>query len=105
MNKLDLLAIGEVMAELRRSETSNFAVGFAGDTFNTAVYCARQLGTDQTVGYLTDRRGRLFHNREDVRLGHDQQLLAVHVNLGPGITGKQNSVPFTDLGCGAGPIR
>jgi len=38
-----LLAIGEAMAELRRSESDGFNVGFAGDTFNTAVYCARAL--------------------------------------------------------------
>lgn len=38
-----LLAIGEAMAELRQSESDGFNVGFAGDTFNTAVYCARAL--------------------------------------------------------------
>lgn len=40
---LDLLTIGEAMAELRRTPTGHWAVGFAGDTFNTAVYCARAL--------------------------------------------------------------
>ena len=54
MKKLDLLAIGEVMAELRRSTTSGFAFGFAGDTFNTAVYCARALRSiEGNVGYFT----------------------------------------------------
>lgn len=38
-----LLAIGEAMAELRQSGNDDFSVGFAGDTFNTAVYCARAL--------------------------------------------------------------
>ncbi len=54
-DRLDLLAIGEVMAELRRDddENSGFQVGFAGDTFNTAVYCARALGEDRSVGYFT----------------------------------------------------
>ncbi|MEP1208235.1 MAG: sugar kinase [Rhizobiaceae bacterium] len=60
-DQLDLLAIGEVMAELRRSGgdggggggESGFKVGFAGDTFNTAVYCARQLRTSGKVGYFT----------------------------------------------------
>ena len=54
MEKLDLLAIGEVMAELRRSADSGFAVGFAGDTYNTAVYTARAMGAaGSKVGYFT----------------------------------------------------
>lgn len=54
-----LLAIGEVMAEIRqkRSQTSDagdgFSVNFAGDTFNTAIYCARLLGGANQVGYVT----------------------------------------------------
>lgn len=48
-----LLAIGEAMAELRQSESDGFNVGFAGDTFNTAVYCARALGKAQAVCYVT----------------------------------------------------
>ena len=51
--KLHLLAIGEVMAELRQEPEPGFRVGFAGDTFNTAVYCARQLGPSGRVGYCT----------------------------------------------------
>lgn len=51
--KLDLFAIGEVMAEIRREPELGFRVGFAGDTFNTAVYCARQLGASGRVGYCT----------------------------------------------------
>lgn len=46
-----ILCIGEAMAEIR-SDGPNFAVGFAGDTFNTAVYCRRSLGTG-SVAYLT----------------------------------------------------
>ncbi len=53
MTKLDLLAIGEVMAELRRNNTDGFSVGFAGDTFNTAVYVSRTIPQPQAVGYLT----------------------------------------------------
>ena len=48
------------MAELRRDGGSGggggedgFKVGFAGDTFNTAVYCSRVLGTGGSVGYFT----------------------------------------------------
>lgn len=48
---MDLLCIGEAMAELRR-DGSGFAVGFAGDTFNVAVYARRLLGPGST-GYLT----------------------------------------------------
>lgn len=51
--KLDLFAIGEVMAEIRREPGLGFRVGFAGDTFNTAVYCARHLGAGGRVGYCT----------------------------------------------------
>lgn len=47
-----ILCIGEVMAELRR-DGFGFAVGFAGDTFNTAVYCKRLLGAHGEVAYLT----------------------------------------------------
>ncbi len=48
---MDLLCIGEAMAELRR-DGSDFAVGFAGDSFNVAVYARRLLGPGST-GYLT----------------------------------------------------
>ncbi|EFL89371.1 sugar kinase [Ahrensia sp. R2A130] len=50
---LDCLAIGEVMAELRRDVNGDFSVGFAGDTFNTAVYCRRALGASGSVAYMT----------------------------------------------------
>lgn len=50
-----ILCIGEAMAEIRKT-AGGFAVGFAGDTFNTAVYCRRALHMGQ-VGYLT-RVGR-----------------------------------------------
>lgn len=50
---MKLLAIGEVMAEIRKDADGGFAVGFAGDTFNTAVYCARALGEAGAVGYMT----------------------------------------------------
>ena len=48
---------GEVMGELR-GDVAGYAVGFAGDTFNAAVYCKRALGDAGKVSYLT-------------RLGHD----------------------------------
>lgn len=55
-----ILCIGEAMAEIRSikdADANTYAVGFAGDTFNTAVYCRRALGAGQ-VGYMT-------------RIGHD----------------------------------
>ena len=51
--KTRLLAIGEVMVEIRSTGDGNFAMGFAGDTYNTAVYAARQLGVAGAVSYLT----------------------------------------------------
>lgn len=47
-----LLCMGEPMAELRKTG-GGFAVSFAGDTFNTAVYCRRLLPEGDRVGYLT----------------------------------------------------
>ena len=51
--KTRLLAIGEVMAETKSIGDGNFAIGFAGDTYNTAVYAARQLGVVGAVSYFT----------------------------------------------------
>jgi len=39
------VSIGEVMVELARGPDGRFALGYGGDTFNTAVYLAR-LGVD-----------------------------------------------------------
>ena len=51
---LDLLCIGEAMAELRRGQDqSGFVVGFAGDTYNTAVYAKRSLGVAGRVGFMS----------------------------------------------------
>jgi len=50
---LALVSIGEVMAEIRQSPSSDFKIGFAGDTFNTAVYCQRLLHSEERVSYLT----------------------------------------------------
>lgn len=54
--RVRLLAIGEVMAEIRTAADGGFAMGFAGDTYNTAVYAARALGGNGGnggVAYLT----------------------------------------------------
>jgi len=54
---MKIISIGEVMAEIS-GPAGQFNVGFAGDTFNTAVYCQRLLKDKGQVFYLT-------------RLGHD----------------------------------
>jgi 2-dehydro-3-deoxygluconokinase len=77
MKKLDLLAIGEVMAELRRSP-SGFAVGFAGDTFNTAVYCKRVLGQNHSVGYFS-RVGSDPLSEDLVGMAEQEGLDAAHI--------------------------
>jgi len=51
--EFSLLAIGEVMAEIRKGTSGDFKVGFAGDTYNTAVYCARALNQPGSVAYKT----------------------------------------------------
>lgn len=49
---MQIIFAGEVMGELRRNDTG-YALGFAGDTFNAAVYCKRLLGSGERVSYLT----------------------------------------------------
>ena len=51
--KHGLLAIGEVMAEIRTDGEVGFALGFAGDSYNTAVYAAREIPAPGAVAYLT----------------------------------------------------
>ncbi|WP_208024572.1 sugar kinase [Amycolatopsis pithecellobii] len=49
-----VLAIGECMIELTHTGDRTLALGYAGDTFNTAVYLARLTSPDAVeVGYLT----------------------------------------------------
>ncbi len=48
-----LLAIGECMIELAPARDDTFAMGFAGDTFNTAWYAQRLAGDGLSVGYLS----------------------------------------------------
>ena len=56
MSKCDstiLLSIGEAMAEIRSGRTDGFSLGFAGDTYNTAVYASRTIGQRAHVSYIT----------------------------------------------------
>lgn len=47
------LAIGECMVEMAPSEDGGYAMGFAGDTFNTAWYLRRVASEAVEVGYLS----------------------------------------------------
>src|SRR3990167_353338 len=42
---LQIASIGECMVELAASSPTTYQRGYAGDTFNAAVYCARALTT------------------------------------------------------------
>jgi len=51
-----VLCVGECMVELSHIDRRTLQLGFAGDTYNAAVYLkrvARELGLDVEVGYLT----------------------------------------------------
>ncbi|MDT8854312.1 sugar kinase [Paracoccaceae bacterium Fryx2] len=49
-----IVALGEAMVELAPTgQTDRFALGFAGDTLNTAWYLRRLLGADWQVDYAT----------------------------------------------------
>ena len=48
-----VVAIGECMVELAPTGDGRFAMGFAGDTFNTAWYLRRLLPVDAQVSYLS----------------------------------------------------
>lgn len=49
----DILCIGECMVELSPQPGGLYAMGFAGDSFNTAWHLRRCLGTAGRVSYLT----------------------------------------------------
>ncbi|GGB19259.1 sugar kinase [Allosediminivita pacifica] len=48
-----ILGIGECMIEMAPTGEGTFAMGFAGDTFNTCWYARRLAGPELRVGYLT----------------------------------------------------
>lgn len=48
-----LLAVGECMVEMAPTGQGTFAMGFAGDTLNTAWYARKCLPSDWNVGYCT----------------------------------------------------
>ena len=48
-----VVSIGECMVEFAPADSGLFAMGFAGDTFNTAWYLRRLLPVTSTVSYLS----------------------------------------------------
>ncbi len=48
-----LLSIGECMIEMAPQENGGYAMGYAGDTFNTAWYARRVAGPGIEVAYMT----------------------------------------------------
>ena len=81
--KLHLLSIGEVMAEIRQEPAAGLRVGFAGDTFNTAVYCAREFGPSARIGYCT-RIGRDSLSRAFLRTARGEGIDVSQVGLDDG---------------------
>jgi 2-dehydro-3-deoxygluconokinase len=56
MSATTVQCVGECMLEIARRPDGPVSLGYAGDTYNTAVYLARvaqQLGAEAEVGYLT----------------------------------------------------
>ncbi len=47
------LCIGECMVEMAPTDEGTYAMGFAGDTFNTAWYARKLLSKDRPVAYLS----------------------------------------------------
>ena len=80
--KHGLLAIGEVMAEIRTEGDEGFALGFAGDSYNTAVYAAREIRVPGAVAYLT-RVGSEPLSAAFVKQAADEGIDVSHVAVDP----------------------
>ena len=80
--KHGLLAIGEVMAEIRTKGDKGFALGFAGDSYNTAVYAARGIRVPGAVAYLT-RVGSEPLSAAFVKQAADEGIDVSHVAVDP----------------------
>ena len=54
MTRFQIVAIGEIMAELRTLDgrEGETVLGLAGDTYNTSVYAARKIGKRGCVAYV-----------------------------------------------------
>lgn len=51
--KKRIVSVGECMVEMAPTGEGTYAMGFAGDTLNTAWYLRRALSADRPVDYLT----------------------------------------------------
>ena len=80
--KHSLLAIGEVMAEIRTKGDKGFALGFAGDSYNTAVYAAREIRVPGAVAYLS-RVGSEPLSAAFVKQAADEGIDVSHVAVDP----------------------
>ena len=88
MPAIRLLAIGEVMAEIRVGTEGGFVLGFAGDTYNTAIYAAREMQQAGSVGYVTRIGGEPLSTallQQAVAEGLDTGHIAVDDNRNIGI--------------------
>ena len=83
-----IVSIGECMVEMAPTDTGNFAMGFAGDTFNTAWYLRQALPSDWQVDYATaigddrisDRMLAFFHS-EGIGTQHVRRIPGAGVGL------------------------
>ena len=53
MKQFQILVIGEVMAEIRSCDDGQPKFSFAGDTYNTAVYAHREMGSESGIAYVS----------------------------------------------------
>ena len=53
MKQFQILVIGEVMAEIRSCDAGQPKFSFAGDTYNTAVYAHREMGSESGIAYVS----------------------------------------------------
>jgi 2-dehydro-3-deoxygluconokinase len=87
-DKVRIIAIGECMVELAPAGDGLFAMGYAGDTFNTAWYLRRLLPAADAVSYLTavgsdamSDQMLAFMVGEGIDTGHVQRLTDRSVGL------------------------
>ncbi len=83
-----IVAIGECMVEMAPGETGTYAMGFAGDTFNTAWYLRHSVPPDWQVDYATaigdDRVSQqmlAFFHAEAIGTAHVRQIPGSGVGL------------------------
>ena len=96
---IQALCVGECMIELRHVDDSTMSVGYAGDTYNTAVYLRRtaaELGVDVAVGYLTGLGSDEFST--DMRAAWTRDGVADRSNTLPGYLPALYTVRVDDQG-------